>query len=154
MKLIDEIIIMQAKEAARNTFNSLPLEERKKLANGYERLSEVELLLSKGDNLSMAAIKKRKRELENGLLEWYNETKHKTMELQDVIDYARSQYKTDLEKLIAEKLVRLGAEDVKYVKEGKYSFIHGVNVGQSKALTWVLEQLEAQNERKSCTTNE
>ena len=154
MKLIDEIIIMQAKEAARNTFNSLPLEERKKLANGYERLSEVELLLSKGDNLSMAAIKKRKRELENGLLEWYNETKHKTMELQDVIDYARSQYKTDLEKLIAEKLVRLGAEDVKYVKEGKYSFIHGVNVGQSKALTWVLEQLEAKNEHKSCTTDE
>ena len=87
-------------------------------------------------------------------MEWYNETKHKTMELQDVIDYARSQYKTDLEKLIAEKLVRLGAEDVKYVKEGKYSFIHGVNVGQSKALTWVLEQLEAQNEHKSCTTDE
>lgn len=76
MKLIDKIIIMQAKEAARNTFNSLPLEERKKLANGYERLSEIELLLSKGDNLSMATIKKRKRELENGLLEWYNETKH------------------------------------------------------------------------------
>ena len=76
------------------------------------------------------------------------------MELQEVIDYARGQYKTDLEKQIAEKLVRLGAEDVKYVIEGKYSFNHGVNVGQSKALSWVLEQLKAQNEHKSCTTNE
>lgn len=75
MNLIDEITITQAKEAARNTFNSLPLEERKKLANGYERLSEVELLLSKGDNLSIATIKKRKRELEQWLLEWYNENK-------------------------------------------------------------------------------
>lgn len=144
--------VRQAKEAARNTFNSLPLEERKKLANGYERLSEVELLLNKGDNLSMATIKKRKRELENGLLEWYNETKHKTMELQEVIDYARDQYKTDLEKQIAEKLVRLGAEDVKYAVDGKWSFNHGVNVGKTKALCWVLEQLE--NERKSCTTDE
>jgi hypothetical protein len=152
MKLIDEITIMQAKETARNTFNSLPLETRKKLANGYERLSEVELLLNKGDNLSMAYIKKRKRELENWLLEWYKETKHKTMELQEVIDYARDQYKTDLEKQIAEKLVRLGAEDVKYAREGRWSFNHGVNVGKTKALCWVLEQLE--NERKSCTTDE
>ena len=38
--------------------------------------------------------------------------------------------------------------------EGKYSFNHGVNVGQSKALSWVLEQLEAQNKHKSCTTDE
>jgi DNA-binding SARP family transcriptional activator len=76
------------------------------------------------------------------------------MELQEVIDYARDQYKTDLEKQIAEKLVRLGAENVKYVREGKYSFNHGVNVGQCKALSWVLEQLKAQNERKSCTTDE
>lgn len=76
------------------------------------------------------------------------------MELQEVIDYERGKYKTDLEKQIAEKLVRLGAEDIKYVKEGKYSFNHGVNVGQSKALSWVLEQLEAQNEHKSCTTDE
>jgi hypothetical protein len=150
--LINKDAVRQAKEAARNTFNSLPFETRNKLANGYERLSEVELLLNKGDNLSMAYIKKRKRELENGLLEWYKETKHKTMELQEVIDYARDQYKTDLEKQIAEKLVRLGAEDVKYAADGKWSFNHGVNVGQSKALSWVLEQLE--NEHKSCTTNE
>lgn len=76
------------------------------------------------------------------------------MKLQEVIDYERNKYKTDLEKQIAEKLVRLGAEDVKYVREGKYSFNHGMNVGQSKALSWVLEQLEAQNEHKSCTTDE
>ena len=75
MKLIDKAAVKQAKEAARNTFNSLPFETRKKLANGYDRLLEVELLLSKGDNLSMATIKKRKRELEQWLLEWYNENK-------------------------------------------------------------------------------
>lgn len=75
MKQIDKAAIRQAKEAARNTFNSLPFEERKKLANGYERLLEVELLLSKGDNLSVATIKKRKRELEQWILEWYNENK-------------------------------------------------------------------------------
>ena len=72
---IDKSAVMQAKEAAQNAFNSLPLETRMKLANGYERLSEVELLLSRGDNLSMATIKKRKRELEQWLLEWYNENK-------------------------------------------------------------------------------
>lgn len=76
------------------------------------------------------------------------------MKLQEVIDYARGQYKTDLEKQIAEKLVLLGAEDIKYVKEGKYSFNHGVIVGKMKTLSWVLEQLKAQNERKSCTTDE
>ena len=73
--LIDKDAVRQAKEAARNTFNSFPFETRKKLANGYDRLLEVELLLGKGDNLSMATIKKRKRELEQWILEWYNENK-------------------------------------------------------------------------------
>jgi hypothetical protein len=76
------------------------------------------------------------------------------MELQEVIDYAKGQYKTDLEKQIAEKLVLLGAEDVKYAVDGKWSFNHGVNVGKTKALSWVLEQLEAMNEHKSCTTDD
>lgn len=75
MKLIGKDAVRQAKEAARNNFNSLPFETRKKLANGYERLLEVEMLLSKGDNLSMATIKKRKKELEQWILEWYNENK-------------------------------------------------------------------------------
>ena len=75
MKLIDKDDVRQAKEASQNTFNSLPFETRKKLANGYDRLLEVELLLGKGDNLSMATVKKRKRELEQWLLEWYNENK-------------------------------------------------------------------------------
>ena len=66
------------------------------------------------------------------------------MELQDIIDYTKSEYKTDLAKQIAEKLVLLGAENVKYVREGKPSFNHGMNVGQIKALSWVLEQLKAQ----------
>ena len=72
---INKSDIKQAKEAAQNTFNSMPFEVRKKLANGYERLLEVELLLSKGDKLSLADIKERKRELEQWLLEWYKENK-------------------------------------------------------------------------------
>ena len=75
MELIDKDDVRKAKETAQNTFNSMPFELRKKLANGYDRLLEVELLLSKGNNLSMAIIKKRKRELEQWLLEWYNENK-------------------------------------------------------------------------------
>ena len=72
---ISKSAVRQAKEAAQNTFNSMPFEVRKKLANGYDRLLEVELLLSKGDNLSIATIKKRKQELEQWILEWYNENK-------------------------------------------------------------------------------
>ena len=66
------------------------------------------------------------------------------MELQDVIEHVKSEYESDLAKQIAEKLVILGAERIKYVKEGKYSFNHGMNAGQIKALSWVLEQLKAQ----------
>lgn len=65
--------LQKAKEAATNTFNSLPYDVRKRLANGYDRLLEINLLLSKGDSLSMKFIKQRKRELEQWLLEWYNE---------------------------------------------------------------------------------
>ena len=64
------------------------------------------------------------------------------MELQEVIEHVKGDYKSGLAKQIAEKLVILGAENIKYVKEGKYSFNHGMNVGQTKALSWVLEQLE------------
>lgn len=64
------------------------------------------------------------------------------MELQEVIEHQKSKYKSELAKQIAEKLVILGYESVKYVKKEKYSFNHGVNVGQSKALEWVLEELK------------
>ena len=74
-QFIDKANVQKAREMATNTFNSLPYETRSKLANGYERLLEVELLLSKGDKLSLATIKKRKRELEQWLLEWYKENK-------------------------------------------------------------------------------
>ena len=74
-QFIDKANVQKAREMATNTFNSLPYETRSKLANGYERLLEVELLLSKGDKLSHATIKKRKRELEQWLLEWYKENK-------------------------------------------------------------------------------
>ncbi len=70
------------------------------------------------------------------------------MELQEVIDSVRNEYKSDLAKQIAEKIAEklalLYAENIKYVKEGKHSFNHGMNVGQTKALSWVLEQLKEQ----------
>ena len=64
------------------------------------------------------------------------------MDLQEVIEHVRSEYKSELAKDISLKLVLLGAENIKYVKNGKYSFDHGVNVGQTKALSWVLERLK------------
>lgn len=70
------------------------------------------------------------------------------MELKEVIDHARNEQKSELAKQIAEKLVILGSESIKYVKEGKYSFNHGKNVGQSKAFSWVLEQLKAKEVEK------
>lgn len=66
-------LVLLAKQKAAETFNSLPFETRKNLANGYDRLLEIELLLSKGDNLSIAFVKKRRYELEQCLLEWYKE---------------------------------------------------------------------------------
>lgn len=50
-------ILQEAKNAATDAFNSLPFETRKQLANGYDRLHEIELLLSKGDRLCLAYIK-------------------------------------------------------------------------------------------------
>jgi hypothetical protein len=64
-----------AKNAATDAFNAQPFEIRKKLANGYDRLHEINLLLSKGDSLNMQFIKERKRNLEEWLLDWYKEQK-------------------------------------------------------------------------------
>ena len=64
-----------AKKAATDAFNAQPFEIRKKLANGYDRLHEINLLLSKGDSLNMQFIKERKRNLEEWLLDWYKEQK-------------------------------------------------------------------------------
>lgn len=69
--------ISLAKEKATEVFNALPIEIRSQLANGYERLLEIDLLLNFGDSLSMRKIKERKKQLENWLLEWYNDTGQK-----------------------------------------------------------------------------
>ena len=68
-----EETLRAAGKLASDFFNALPFETRKKLANGYERLLEVKLLLGQGDRLSLATIKKRKQELEQWLLNWYRE---------------------------------------------------------------------------------
>lgn len=64
------------------------------------------------------------------------------MKLQEIIEYEKSKYNSELAKQIAEKLVILGYGSIKYVKKEKYSFFHGVNVGQSKAFEWVLRELK------------
>lgn len=69
--------ISLAKEKATEVFNALPIEIRIQLANGYERLQEINLVFNFGDSLSMRKIKERKKELENWLLEWYNKTGQK-----------------------------------------------------------------------------
>lgn len=69
--------ISLAKEKATEVFNALPFEIRSQLANGYERLLEIDLLLNCGDSLCVRIIKERKKLLEEWLLEWYNETETK-----------------------------------------------------------------------------
>ncbi len=64
------------------------------------------------------------------------------MEIQEIIEHEKSKYSSELAKQIAEKLVILGHESIKYVKKEKYSFNHGVNVGYSKALEWVLKSIK------------
>lgn len=76
------------------------------------------------------------------------------MELQEVIEHVRSEYKSELAKDISLKLVLLGAENIKYVKNGKYSFDHGINVGQTKALSWVLERLKDMEKLETIWLNE
>ena len=66
-------LLKKAKQRARDEFNNLPFEIRKKLANGYDRLLEITALIQTGDRLNMAYLKNRKAELESWLLEWYGE---------------------------------------------------------------------------------
>lgn len=70
--------ISKAKRLATNMFNELPFETRQKLVHPADRLTEIEILLSKGDSLCLAHIKKRKKELEEWLMDWYKETTDKT----------------------------------------------------------------------------
>lgn len=70
--------ISKAKRLATDLFNELPFETRKKLVNPADRLNEIEILLGKGDSLCLAYIKKRKKELEEWLMDWYKETTDKT----------------------------------------------------------------------------
>lgn len=62
------------------------------------------------------------------------------MELEEVKNYAISKETTPLAKYIAGKLVELGNEHIKYVKN-PYCFAGGVNVGMSKAYQDILNKL-------------
>lgn len=70
--------ISKAKELATDMFNELPFETRKKLANPMDKLIEIEILLNNGDSLCLAYIKKRKKELEEWLMDWYKENTDET----------------------------------------------------------------------------
>ena len=63
----------EAMELARTIFNSMPYEQRKRLGAPDDRLREINALIEKGDYLSMAHLKKRKKELEDWLIDWYKE---------------------------------------------------------------------------------
>ena len=62
------------------------------------------------------------------------------MELEEVKNYAVSKETTPLAKYIAGKLVELGNEHLKYVKN-PYCFAGGENVGMSKAYQDILNKL-------------
>ena len=64
------------------------------------------------------------------------------MNINEVIQNAADREKSPLAKEIAKKLVRLGYEFNSYEP---YSFSRGINVGESKAYQWVLEQLRKEN---------
>ena len=60
------------------------------------------------------------------------------MNIEDIIQNAKDREESPLAKEIAAKLVILGYE---HSKHNPYSFNAGVNHGESKAYSWVLEQL-------------
>ena len=62
------------------------------------------------------------------------------MDLEEAKNYAVSKETTPLAKYIAGKLVELGSEHFKYVKN-PYCFAGGVNVGMSKAYQDILNKL-------------
>lgn len=65
--------LKEANELARTIFNSMTYEQRKRLGAPDDRLREINALIEKGDYLSMAHLKKRKKELEDWLIDWYKE---------------------------------------------------------------------------------
>jgi hypothetical protein len=72
--------LKEANELARTIFNSMPYEQRKRLGAPDDRLREINALIEKGDYLSMAHLKKRKKELEDWLIDWYKEICKKSLQ--------------------------------------------------------------------------
>lgn len=62
------------------------------------------------------------------------------MTKEEIINYAVSKETTPLAKYIARKLVELGSEHLKYIKN-PYCFAGGLNVGMSKAYQDILDKL-------------
>lgn len=68
------------------------------------------------------------------------------MTKEEVKNYAVSKETTPLAKYIAGKLVELGVEHIKYVKN-PYCFSGGVNVGMSKAYQDILDKLHEEQDK-------
>ena len=77
-------------------FNSLPLNVRKKLANPSGRLAEINYLLGKGDNLCLATLKQRKKQLDDWMIEWYKEQK-KEKPIRKLFDYGSAKFEVVLD---------------------------------------------------------
>lgn len=69
--MINEEELIKAFELSRSNFNSLPFETREKLASPYERLLEVEIAIDMAKQ-HLEKLKRRKRELNQWLLDWYH----------------------------------------------------------------------------------
>ena len=78
-----KIMLKEANELARTLFNSMPYEQRKRLGAPDDRLREINALIEKGDYLSMAHLKKRKKELEDWLIDWYKEICKKSLQVSE-----------------------------------------------------------------------
>lgn len=73
-----EMELSRAYECARDTFNSLPLETRKKSSSPIDRISENEIAIKIAEKYLME-LKKRRTELNDWLIEWYRENNTDTI---------------------------------------------------------------------------
>ena len=69
-------LVNEACNDARACFNTPPFDAKdSSIAFTYGRLCEINIMLHKGDELSVAFMKRRKKSLEDRLVQWHKEYK-------------------------------------------------------------------------------
>lgn len=99
-------MLKEANELARTIFNSMPYEQRKRLGAPDDRLREINALIEKGDYLSMAHLKKRKKELEDWLIDWYKEICKKSLQVPETSRENGNSF-TSLEEAAEEIVIKM-----------------------------------------------